>query len=423
MVPKSNWKRAPKNRRRRPARGASRLRARVSALLAVGFVAGMVLWLGDGFRLQGAATATLLAEAPSLAATAPAAPAPAQDAPAGDTDLVQGELGPGETLSQALRARGVELARTQEIIEALRDEFDFRFSRAGDTFSLLTARGTGALLSFEYRRGPLEVYVVSRDDNGALRSFQKEAALQTAERQTRTLRATGPFSSAFPAGDEGAALAEALWLAYGASLDLYQLPDDTTATLITEPLDGRPRVLAAVLRAPGQAPRYAFHYIDPEGHASYVDEDGDDLGGSFLKSPCKLSNLPGAPSFHKGGKDLDAPVGTPLVAVADGEITFAGPRPSEGQVVEILHQDGSRATYRAIGKIAPGIKRGVVVNQGRAIGTAGPAALGQLGFWVEQNKKRVDLSTRALGGNRIPNRHREHFGMFVREHRATLDAE
>src|SRR3712207_7755976 len=44
------------------------------------------------------------------------------------------------------------------------------------SYTLKLARKTGEILSFEYRRGPLDTYVVTRDDTGGLSSFKKESA-------------------------------------------------------------------------------------------------------------------------------------------------------------------------------------------------------------------------------------------------------
>jgi murein DD-endopeptidase MepM/ murein hydrolase activator NlpD len=55
--------------------------------------------------------------------------------------------------------------------------------------------------------------------------------------------------------------------------------------------------------------------------------------------------------FHKG-MDLAAPVGTPVQAVADGEVTFAGYQPGFGNTVVIRHGDGLESRYAHLGRVS-----------------------------------------------------------------------
>ena len=71
---------------------------------------------------------------------------------------------------------------------------------------------------------------------------------------------------------------------------------------------------------------------------------------------------------HKG-MDIKAPTGTPNVASADGEVTFAGTRSGYGLVVEINHGDGVGSLYAHLNEIL--IEAGAVVKQGDNIGTLG----------------------------------------------------
>lgn len=71
---------------------------------------------------------------------------------------------------------------------------------------------------------------------------------------------------------------------------------------------------------------------------------------------------------HKG-MDIKAPTGTPIVASADGEVTYAGTRSGYGLVVEINHGDGVGSLYGHLNEIQ--IEAGAVVKQGDTIGTLG----------------------------------------------------
>jgi murein DD-endopeptidase MepM/ murein hydrolase activator NlpD len=54
--------------------------------------------------------------------------------------------------------------------------------------------------------------------------------------------------------------------------------------------------------------------------------------------------IDGHASFHRG-VDFDAPMGSPVMAVADGVVTFAGVRSGYGNVIEIDHGNGYMTRY------------------------------------------------------------------------------
>lgn len=72
--------------------------------------------------------------------------------------------------------------------------------------------------------------------------------------------------------------------------------------------------------------------------------------------------------FHQG-VDFAAPTGTPIVAVADGLITFSGKRSGYGRIVEIRHVDGLVTRYAH--NQANLVKEGQRVRHGQKIATVG----------------------------------------------------
>jgi murein DD-endopeptidase MepM/ murein hydrolase activator NlpD len=71
---------------------------------------------------------------------------------------------------------------------------------------------------------------------------------------------------------------------------------------------------------------------------------------------------------HKG-MDIKAPTGTPIMAAADGEVTYAGTRSGYGLVVEINHGDGVGTVYGHMDEISVAV--GDFLQQGDLIGTVG----------------------------------------------------
>ncbi len=85
--------------------------------------------------------------------------------------------------------------------------------------------------------------------------------------------------------------------------------------------------------------------------------------------------ITGAPKFH-GGIDVAAPPGTPIHAVAEGEVVFSGRRGPAGNLVTIRHDDGTVTSYAhaartlvAVGqKVAAGDVVATVGSSGRSTG-------------------------------------------------------
>lgn len=78
--------------------------------------------------------------------------------------------------------------------------------------------------------------------------------------------------------------------------------------------------------------------------------------------------LRGASTDH-GGIDIAVPIGTPVVAPADGVVEFAGPRGRGGNTVLIRHADGRTTGYAHLDSI--NVKAGDRVTQGTAFAASG----------------------------------------------------
>jgi murein DD-endopeptidase MepM/ murein hydrolase activator NlpD len=71
------------------------------------------------------------------------------------------------------------------------------------------------------------------------------------------------------------------------------------------------------------------------------------------------------------GVDYAAPVGAPVVAVANGVVVSAGWAGGGGRQVHIRHGGGLESYYLHLSAFGPGIRSGVGVNQGQLIGRVG----------------------------------------------------
>jgi LysM repeat protein len=99
---------------------------------------------------------------------------------------------------------------------------------------------------------------------------------------------------------------------------------------------------------------------------------------------------PNINNFHSG-LDLSAPVGTPVIASADGVIEFRGRNGGYGNTVIIRHKDGYKTVYAhcstTIGDVGQEVKMGTVIG---SVGRTGTATGAHLHFEVMQRGKFIN---------------------------------
>jgi lysostaphin len=76
----------------------------------------------------------------------------------------------------------------------------------------------------------------------------------------------------------------------------------------------------------------------------------------------------GQVGFHSG-VDLQAKPGTPVLAVADGTVAFAGKQGAYGNLIVLNHAEGLQTRYAQVEKIQ--VRAGQALRRGQTIGTSG----------------------------------------------------
>jgi len=144
-------------------------------------------------------------------------------------------------------------------------------------------------------------------------------------------------------------------------------------------------VKAAEFQHRGQT--YRAFFFDHDDRRGYFDENGNSLEKELLKAPFRYSQRVSS-SFSRSrfhpilrenrphyGTDYAAPTGTPILAVGDGIVTEAQRRGGNGNIVQIRHNGSYRTAYLHMNGFAPGIRKGVQVEQGQVIGYVGQTGL------------------------------------------------
>ncbi|MBU2574733.1 MAG: peptidoglycan DD-metalloendopeptidase family protein [Elusimicrobia bacterium] len=160
------------------------------------------------------------------------------------------------------------------------------------------------------------------------------------------------------------------------------------------------KITGAAYRGEETGEEYAFYYGN-----SYYDEKGGSLRRTFLRAPLsyrRISSYFSRSRFHPilrifrphNGIDYAAPSGTPVSAVADGTVTFAGRKGGYGKFIELRHGGTYVTGYGHLRSFAKGVRAGKQVTQGEVIGYVGRTGLAtgpHLDFSIKKNGRFVNF--------------------------------
>lgn len=128
---------------------------------------------------------------------------------------------------------------------------------------------------------------------------------------------------------------------------------------------------------------WAVYFKDKEGTRGYYDLEGNSIKKVFLKSPLQYKYISSdytSNRFHPVLKkylpheaiDYSAQAGTPIAAVGDGRVTYAGWKDGgDGIFVEIRHNETYTTRYSHMQKVADVVEVGAKVKQNDVIGYVG----------------------------------------------------
>jgi murein DD-endopeptidase MepM/ murein hydrolase activator NlpD len=131
----------------------------------------------------------------------------------------------------------------------------------------------------------------------------------------------------------------------------------------------------------GNSELEAIQFNTPGGGSRYFDASGKSLQAAFLRAPVafrRITSMFGSrrhPIFgtwrRHTGTDYAAAIGTPIRAIGDGVVIFAGRRGGYGNAVDIRHANGMVSRYGHMRNFATGTRAGSRVTMGSTIGYVG----------------------------------------------------
>jgi murein DD-endopeptidase MepM/ murein hydrolase activator NlpD len=343
-------------------------------------------------------------------------------------NVLTGRIGRGTTVGAALAERGVPGPLVHAISQSLRPVFDFRRARPGDFFTLIRDPQDN-LLSFEYQYGRERLFRVRREATGELVASADSVPLERRVVQLAGIVEGSVFSAITELG-EGADLVQSFADVFIWDIDFSKQvrPGDEFRMVVEKFYDPKGfvrygRILAADYRTAGRT-HTAVYYEDDAGNGDYFTPDGRSVRRSFLRAPLKYSRISSRYTYSRLhpvlkfrrphlGVDYAAPTGTPVWAVAEGQVIFAGWQGGFGRLVKIRHHNGYVSYYGHLSRYGAGLRVGQRVRQKQVIGYVGASGLAtgpHLDFRVQINGRYVDpLRLDFPSGEPIPMEERERF--------------
>ena len=305
-----------------------------------------------------------------------------------DFQVVRDTVISGDTFGGILSNHGISQSKIYEVATTFREVFDVRRIGVGRPYVLLKSKDSLSQTQvFVYEKNRIEYAVI--DFRDSLRVYQEKKPVRLIEKMASGI-ITSSLSETLSSQELSPYLAEGMSDIYAWTINFFQLQKGDYFKIIYDERvisdsisGGVDQIKAAYFSHKGES-FYAFRFIpedQPTVVPDYYDELSNNLRRAFLKAPVKFSRISSRYNLrrriaHYGykvrphkGTDFAAPVGTPILATADGVVTKAERRGGNGIYVKIKHNATYETQYLHMKKYK--VRRGQRVKQGEVIGWVG----------------------------------------------------
>ncbi len=301
-----------------------------------------------------------------------------------DSKILEIEIQPGDSFSTVMERVNVAPKEQLGILAAVQNVYDFTKLQAGKLIHVAFAKN--ALASVDYDLNDDKKIVIENVDGEFV---AKEEAIEYDV--TEVVRSATIESSLFvDGGSVGLSdktlveLAEIFQWDIDFSTDIQI--DDSFVVLYEErkTKDGEEASAGKILAAQftNQGETYEAYYFETSSSTSgYYAANGESVERQFLSSPIGVGYVSSGFSYSRLNPitkrvtphraiDYAAPHGTPIVAIADGEVTLSGNRGPLGIAIDIEHGQ-YMSQYAHMSSIDSAVKKNPEVKQGQVIGYVG----------------------------------------------------
>ena len=303
---------------------------------------------------------------------------------------IAGTIKRGESIDTSLKRQNVPAPLRLSIIEALRQKLDFKRIKPADNYKLQLDH-KGELASFSYESGPLDILTIKNSGDG----YQVTKAPVDLER--KKVKISGEIKSslfaAFEEKSEDMRLVYAFADIFSSRIDFNTeiQPGDRYCLVVDKyykdnTLVGYGKIEIAQYHRQNGATLEAYLSESPKGKDIYYDQNGESVGASFLRSPVPVGKMTSKFTYQRRhpitgqvkphlGVDLSAPIGTPIMAVADGRVVEIGNNGGFGKQIVIAHSGDYKTYYGHLSGFKNGLQRGSTVSKKDIIGYVGSSGV------------------------------------------------
>jgi murein DD-endopeptidase MepM/ murein hydrolase activator NlpD len=304
-----------------------------------------------------------------------------------DFQVVEDTIRQGESFGELMTDNKVEYPKIFQVSEKFREIFDARRIRAGRPYLLLKTKDTTeAAQVFVYQNDPINYTVV--DFRDSVQVYTGRQKVREVPREASGIIETSLSDAILEQGIDYN-VTNNLSEIYAWTIDFFRLQKGDKFKVIYKEkyindttYVGAGPIEAAYFEHNG-TPLYAFAYESDslKNVIDYFDEEANNLRRTFLRAPVKFSRISSRYNLkrkiryygykvrpHKG-TDYAAPIGTPIMATADGTVVESTRRGGNGKYVKIRHNGTYSTQY--LHMRAQNVKRGQFVRQGDVIGWVG----------------------------------------------------
>ena len=307
-----------------------------------------------------------------------------------DYVVVRDTIRRGDSFGQILERNKIGYPKIYNIVEKAKDSFDIRRLQVGKPYTLLCSKDSlQAAQCFIYQKSKEEYVVINFKDS--IQAYNHRKPITYIEKEASGVIAPGSSISQV-LDEQGLSQVLAYIMAddiYAWTIDFNRLVEGDRFKVVYEDkyiddtiYSGVHKVKAAYFEHKKE-PFYAFEFETDsiKGIVDYFSEDAKNLRRAFLKSPVKFGRLSSRYNLrrriayygykvrpHKG-TDFAAPVGTPIMATANGTVTQSSYTRGNGKYVKIRHNATYSTQYLHMKN--RNVKVGDFVKQGDVIGWVG----------------------------------------------------
>lgn len=370
------------------------LLAKPARFYALGII--LLATAGEGFwlthRLHSGRTQTQQAKKPTVPVQPP-------------LRRLGGKLPPRSTFSQYLSSLGIARAAAGQLFAAARPVYNLARVRAGNDLYIYES-ADGGIRQLRYQVSAKQQLWLTRGSKG-----DYSARLRPVRFQYQWVGVAGTvkdslFNAVVAAGEyDSLALKLANIFGWDVDFNTDTRPGDSFRLLAQKryrhgQFAGYGKILAAEYVNQGHAYRALLfsHRNDGRIETAYYQPDGHPLRREFLSSPLRFNAPITSPfSYHRFhpilkiyrphlGIDFGAPIGSPVQAIGNGTVVFAGWAGEAGRLIKLRHANGYMTLYMHLSRIL--VHRGERVAQGQLIGRVGSTGLStgpHLDFRIEHD--------------------------------------